>query len=96
MKQLKNIPIDSNNIFGDIKNNLHRQFIKINEIIEYINKKEEIIVTIPEGEYNIWGNNPEIQKDYISKKELKEWLEENKVGFSKMLYLDDFVEHFKL
>lgn len=31
---------------------------KINEIIDFINKKEEITVTIPKGEYNIWGNNP--------------------------------------
>lgn len=31
---------------------------KINEIIDFINKKEKITVTIPKGEYNIWGNNP--------------------------------------
>jgi hypothetical protein len=35
-------------------------FDKINEIIDFINKKEEITVTIPKGEYNIWGNKPEM------------------------------------
>lgn len=66
---------------------------KINEIIEVLNKKEEITVTIPKGEYNIWGNNPEIQKDYISKKDIEKFEEENP---DEIISYKDFKKHFNL
>lgn len=59
---------------------------KINEIIEVLNKKEEVIITVTPGEYKILDaydqklvkELKENDKNYISKKELKEYIIKNK------------------
>jgi hypothetical protein len=69
---------------------------KINEIIDFINKKEEVTITITPGEYNIWGNNPEIQKDYISKKELKEFINLYNSDVTRNAFVKQLIHKFNL